>query len=245
MAFTSELISTLKQELRASNITYARIAQALGLSESSIKRLFSEGDMSLSRFDAICGLLGMDISQLAQKATEQRRHVLQLTEAQEKTLVGEDKLLLVATHLLYGWNFEQVLAAYEIDRFEGQHYLTTLDRLGIIELLPENRFRMTLSPEFQWRKDGPIQQFFERELQSEYFNSSFTRDGELRLVVNGWLSRHSLNAFHENIFRLKKEFEIAKDNDRHVPVEDRKGTTLVIAIRPWTLEIFARYARPV
>ena len=199
MAFSSELITTLKRELRASNITYAQIAQALGLSESSIKRLFSEGDMSLSRFDAICGLLGMDISQLAQKATEQRRHVLQLTEAQEKTLVGEDKLLLMATHLLYGWNFEQVLAAYEIDRFEGQHYLTTLDRLGIIELLPENRFRITLSPEFQWRKDGPIQQFFERELQSEFFSSRFTREGELRLVVNGWLSKHSLNAFHENI----------------------------------------------
>lgn len=243
MAFAKELLETLKQELRVQRITYSDIADSLGLSESSIKRVFSDGDMSLSRLEAICGLMNLDISQLALKAAERRRHLLELTEEQEQILVSNDKQLLMATHLLYGWSYEKVLQAYDIDPHEGQRLLTVLDSLGMIELLAENRFRITLSRDFQWRKDGPIQKFFEREVQSEFFSSTFTGDGELRIVVNGWLSMHSLKAFHENIFRLKKEFELHKENDRHVPVEDRKGTTMVIAVRPWSLEIFEKYAR--
>lgn len=241
MAFARELIETLKRELRTSRITYADIAHELQLSESSIKRLFSDGDMSLSRLETICTLIDIDISQLAAKATEQRRHVLTLTHEQEKTLVGDEKLLLLAVHLIYGWTYQQVMERYAIDQHQGQHMLTLLDRMQVIELLPENRVRILLSPDFRWLPDGPIQRFFEREVQSDYFSSSFTGDGELRLVINGWMSMHSIRAFHENMRRLTKEFDLQIQNDRHVPVEARHGTTMVVAIRPWTLEIFDKY----
>ena len=243
MALAGELLETLKQELRVHRITYAQIAQSLKLSESSIKRLFSEGDMSLSRLESICGLMGLDFAQLAQRAAERRRHLLELSEEQEQRLVANDKQVLMAVHLLYGWTYEQVLQYYAIDPHEGQRLLTVLDSLGMIELLANNQFRITISRDFQWRKDGPIQKFFEREVQGEFFRSKFTGEGELKLVLNGWLSMNTLKAFHENIYRLKKEFEMHKENDRHVPVEERRGTTMVIAVRPWSLEIFEKYAR--
>lgn len=243
MAFTRELIDTLKRELRARRVTYADIARELQLSESSIKRLFSEGDMSLSRLETICALIELDIAQLAAKATEQRRHVHTLTREQEETLVGDDKLLLLTVHLIYGWSYDKIMATYDIDTHQGQRMLTMLDRMQIIELLPENRVRILLAPDFQWLPDGPIQRFFEREVQSDYFSSTFTGTGELRLVMNGWMSLHSIKAFHENMRRLTKEFDLQMKGDRHVPVEERHGTTMVVAIRPWTLEMFEKYVR--
>lgn len=243
MALAKELINTLKKELRINHITYVEIGRVLDLSESSIKRLFSDADMSLSRLEKICEIIGIDISQLAEKAAEARRHVLEISYEKEKELVGNEKLLMVAVHLIYGWSYEQVLKKYHIDIHEGQRFLTRLDSMSIIELLPENKVRIILSPDFQWLKDGPIQQFFESQVQSEFFTSHFTNKGELRVVVNGWMSLNSIEAFHNNIHRLAKEFELHKSNDKNMPIEIKHGTTMVIAIRPWTLNVFEKYCK--
>ena len=243
MAFAQELIDTLKRELRARRITYTDIARELQLSESSIKRLFSEGDMSLSRLERICSLVDLDISQLATRATERRRHIHSLTQEQEQMLVGDEKLLLLAVHLINGWSYGLVVKTYDIDKHEGQRMLVLLDRMQVIELLPENRVRILLAPDFQWLPDGPIQRFFEHEVQNRFFSSSFTARGELRLVMNGWMSMHSIHAFHESMRRLAKEFDLQIKSDRHVPVEERRGTTMVVAIRPWTPEMFEKYTR--
>lgn len=243
MALAKELIETLKKELRKNHITYVDIGKVLDLSESSIKRLFGEGDMSISRLETICDVIGIDILQLAEKARESRRHVLELSYKKEKELVDNELLLMVAVHLIYGWSYERILESYEVDIHEGQRYLTRLDSMGIIELLPENKVRIILSPNFQWIKDGPIQSFFECQVQSEFFTSRFTRRGELRLVVNGWMSMNSIEVFHDNMHRLAKEFELHKQNDKTVPIEQKHGTTMVIAIRPWTLQVFEKYSK--
>lgn len=243
MAFAKELVATLKTELRSKRVTYLDVSKHLELSESSVKRIFSEGDMTLQRLESICSLIELDICTLAAKADEQRRHIKRLTLEQEKLLVNNEKLLLLTVHLIYGWSYQQILDTYEIELHEGQRMLTQLDNMKLIELMRDNRVRILLSADFQWIQSGPIQQFFERSVQNEFFESRFSGDGELRLVMNGWLSMHSLKAFHENMTRLTREFEAQKSFDQHVPVEERRGTTLVVAVRPWTLEIFDKYVK--
>lgn len=40
-------------------MTYADLAQQLGMAESSVKRMLAKGDMPLSRIDAICRALAL------------------------------------------------------------------------------------------------------------------------------------------------------------------------------------------
>ena len=46
-------------------MTYADLARALGMAESSVKRMLARGDMPLSRVDAICRALKLDFADLA------------------------------------------------------------------------------------------------------------------------------------------------------------------------------------
>lgn len=241
MASSKELLQTLKSELRSQQITYATISKQLDVSESTIKRLFSRKDMSLSRLENICEIAHIDILQLATKAVEQRRHVRHLKREYEQEIVANEKLLLITVHLVHGWEYNKILAEYKLDLFEGQHLLTRLDNMRIIELLPHNKVRVLLSPDFKWIKNGPIENFFESNIQNAFFQSGFNKQGELRLVANGWMSLESIQLFHEKMLRLTKEFELQLGSDKHIPVERRKGTTLVVAIRPWTLAIFEAY----
>ena len=64
MSQTRPLVDTLKQELRKQRVTYRRVSEALELSETSVKRLFSEEAFSLKRLEKICELLHLDISDL-------------------------------------------------------------------------------------------------------------------------------------------------------------------------------------
>ena len=48
MARTAALVESLKRELRARNITYAAVARRLGMSEASVKRMFSQREFVLA-----------------------------------------------------------------------------------------------------------------------------------------------------------------------------------------------------
>ena len=67
MSTSADLVTTLKRELKAAQMTYADLARALGMAESSVKRMLAKGDMPLSRIDAICRALKLDFAELARR----------------------------------------------------------------------------------------------------------------------------------------------------------------------------------
>jgi predicted XRE-type DNA-binding protein len=54
MAELQQLLVTLKRQIKARGLTYRDVAAALKLSEPSVKRLFSTGNLSLERLVDIC-----------------------------------------------------------------------------------------------------------------------------------------------------------------------------------------------
>ncbi len=56
----------IKKELKAAQMTYADLARELDMAESSVMRMLSKGDIPLSRIDAICRALTVDLAELAQ-----------------------------------------------------------------------------------------------------------------------------------------------------------------------------------
>ena len=243
MAQSEDLVDALKRELRRRGVTYAGVAGDLGLSESSVKRMFASRQFSLQRLEKICDLVDLEFGDLAMLADERRRDIEQLTEEQEQVLVNDLKLLLTAFLLLNHWTVEKITGFYDIDDLEAIRLLARLDRLKIIDLLPGNRVRMRLSRTFSWRPNGPIQRLFETQVQSEFFHSRFNRPGELRLVLNGMLSEQSISLLHQRMQRVAAEFEHCVSEDRKTVTDERMGTTLIMAIRPWALSMFEVYRR--
>ena len=100
MSSTLDLVTCLKAELRRAGITYADLAQALGMAESSIKRMFSKGDMPLSRIDEVLAVLKMDFAELAREVALAAPPRRELTLEQERAVVADPKLLLTAICVL-------------------------------------------------------------------------------------------------------------------------------------------------
>jgi transcriptional regulator with XRE-family HTH domain len=238
MAQTKLIVETLKQELRKQGVTYRQVAKTLDLSEASIKRLFAESSFSLARLEQICELLHLEIADLIHRMEKNIELTHQLTLEQETELASDIKLMLMAHFLMNRLEFSEIIEIYDISETEGIRLLARLDRMKIIELQPGNRVKLMISKNFQLRSGGPIQRFYEKVVQSEFFDSSFVGNGEFRIYVSGMFSRDANSEIIRKLKRLADDAHELREDSESLPLEERFGCSLIMAIRPWEVKVF-------
>ncbi len=239
MGQTEHLIQSLKKLLKAHGLTYREVAKQLNLSEASIKRLFSEQHITLQRLDQICQMMELQISDLVQIMTQDNRyHIDCLSWEQEQEIASNSELVLVTVCVLNGWSMQQLVANFQLTETQCIRHLVKLDRLKLIELLPKNRIKLRVTANFKWIEKGPIQQFFQEKIQADYFRSRFEKNSERLIVGNAMLSAPSNALFQRMMEQLIHQLDELNHNDAHLPLDERQGTTVVVAIRNWEYGIF-------
>ncbi|MGK5092824.1 helix-turn-helix transcriptional regulator [Deltaproteobacteria bacterium TL4] len=243
MTQTSKLLETLKRYLKAKGLTYRDLATDLGLSEASVKRLFSEHSFSLKRLEEVCKLLDLDFYDLARMSKMHDDPAATLTNEQEQELAKSPKLLTFLYLLISGWSPELIVSEYDITSLELSQILLNLDQLGVIELHPNNKVRVLVSKNMFWRKDGPIWELYKKRIQNEYLNHPFNLSNERLVFVPGKLSEASTKTILKQIDKLVKQFMELAAMDASIPTEDRISTGLVVAFRPWVLSFLSELKR--
>ena len=180
---------------------------------------------------------------LARRVADAQPLLKELSQEQEKAVVGDKKLLLMAICVLSQWTLEQVVTTYRLTEAEGIKYLAQLDRIGIIELRPLNRYRLKLAKTFRWRPHGPVMNYFREHALLDYFAGGFDGTGEGVLLVHGNISRSLAPAFMERMQRVAQDFAQQHLADQKLPDREREGYTLLLAMRSWEFEAFASMRR--
>ena len=238
MSTTQDLVNALKSELRAAGVTYADLADALGMSESSVKRVFAKSDMPLSRIDEMLRVLKMDFAELARKVADAQPLSRQLTVEQEAAVVADRRLLLLAICCLSQWSFEAMTAEYAFSDAECIKYLAQLDRLGIIELRPLNRYRLKVAKGFRWLPHGPVMTYFREHVAADYLSGGFDGEGELIMLVHGEITPSLAATLVERLRRVGHDFAQAHLAEQRLPDEQRTPYTLLVGMRTWLFAAF-------
>ena len=215
----------------------------MGMAESSVKRMLAKGDMPLSRVDAICRALKLDFADLARRVADNQPLLSQLTQEQERAVVADKKLLLCAICVLSQWTLEQITSAYRITEAEVVRAWVQLDRIGIIELRPLNRYRLKLAKTFRWRPHGAVMDYFREHALLDYFSGGFDGPGEGLLLVHGSISRSLAPSFRERMQRVAQDFAQQHLADQKLADKDLQGYTLLLGMRSWEFGAFAALRR--
>lgn len=236
MTQAQSIADLLKRALRARGITYAALAGRIHMSEASVKRMFSQRNFTLARLDRICAAAGIEFAELTRGFNPEDRLIARLTVQQEAEIVADPKLFLVALCVLNLLGFEEIHATYRLEKAELTGLLTRLDRIGFIELLPNNRIKLLVARTFSWTPNGPIMQAFKRHA-GDFFDADFGQPGELMLLLNGRLSPASRLALVERLRRVAREFSDQHMEDAALPAAERPPVSLLIACRPWRMQV--------
>jgi len=176
---------------------------------------------------------------------EQQPRLQHLSVEQEKEITQDLVLLLITVSVLNRWTLQEIVTFYRLTENDCIQKLARLDKLKIIELLPKNKIKLLVAPNFSWRENGPIQQFFQEKIAAEYFKTKFKEDDECLVVLNGMLSSQSNGEFQRKLKKLAREFDELNNEDVALPFDQRNGVTVVMAIRNWRYGLFAPLLRKV
>ena len=243
MSSPEQVITVLRAQLRAASITYKALAERIGMSESSVKRMFGQKDMALSRLAQICKAAGIPMEDVLRRAADAQPHADTLTPAQEKSLMANPRLLLVATCCLGHWTLDQVIETYNMSEPECIVLMAELDRLGLIELKPGNRYSLRVSNAFHWIADGPVQQYVREHVVGDYFGGRFDGPGETLMCLPARLSQASANELLQKIQQLAGELARLHQGDRRLDTDERDGFTLLLGFRSWEFAAFTALRR--
>lgn len=237
------LIATLKRLLKARGLTYRDVAAGLGLSETSVKRLFSSERFTVERLERLSGLLGYTLSELMAEVAGQVDRVQALTPEQEGQLVRDDKLMLVAVCAFNHWDIDDIVATYRLSRAECLKRLLVLDRMGLIALLPGDRIRLKVARNFDWLPDGPIRRHFIVRNLADYVDSRFDGEGEQMALAFGMLSASARAELQGELRRLAKRLSDLHQGCAALPLAQKQGVALLMSMRAWEPASFAALRR--
>lgn len=245
MSQSSRLVDVIKRELKTRQISYRELAGHLALSESAVKQMFSAGNFTLKRLDAICEILALEFTELATLASHATAGLHGLSVEEEERLVGDPLLLLVAYCVVNGWTFDDIVGRYKISETECIRKLAQLDRMKMAELLPGNRIRALIGINFHWQPNGPIEQFFRHEVQNQFFDSAFDGPDEIRLVKSGDITSTTFNQLVKRLESAGQLFDDLAREDHAIASDQRHGTSMILAIRRWEFGAFKSFERSV
>lgn len=245
MSESAQIIEVLKRTLRSRGITYRDLAQRIGLSEASIKRIFSAETFTLERLETICMAVGMNMSEIVRMASESLQsgaHYLSME--QEQLLASSPKLFAGFYWLLNGRSAAEIQARMGLIERELRALFVKLDAARLIELLPRMKTRLRVGPLVSWRTDGPVRRAHERQVKAEFLQSEFAGADEVLHFHTAELSPASAQLLFRKLEQLSREFAEFAALDRHLPVKSKRSVALLLAYRPWVFSMFDGLTRP-
>lgn len=229
------IFDSLRAHLKARNFTYKHLAEGIGVSEPTIKRIFSSHDCSIERLDEMCIFLHIELPDLVKSTPKKRRLIEQLTRKQEAELADNKKLLMVAVCVMGLWSFEDMLSHLSITKMDCIRLLQRLDKIGFIEMHVNNQYRLLVAKDFTWIVDGPIMRLV-KGVSDDFFNHRFEAPGEVLKIINVRICPQVRESLKARLEQIAQEYADQVVSDSHLPLGERPPLSICIAVRSWVPE---------
>lgn len=227
-----QIVESLKYQLHLRGLGYKDLAVVWGVSLSSVKRLMTSDQLSLQRIELACELMNLSLGDFFKQISfERKSEIFYLSKEQELGLSEDPELLHYFLLIEEGWMPSEILKQYSVSQSKNVKILSQLEKLGLIELHPQNRIKRIHLGQLRFRVDGPIGKKLEQESKTQFLQSEFRGDESYYTFIH-------VNFIPGAAQKLKiKMAEIAKelisDSDQHRKHPNSKSFGMMVALRPW------------
>jgi DNA-binding Xre family transcriptional regulator len=240
---TKALVEALKRCLRSRAMTYRKLGQCVGLSESSVKRLFANRSFTLARLERICAALDMSVADLVRMTTsgtpQTRPHTLTLD--QERTLAADPTLLAFFYLLLNGRTVDEAAQRLKINSRSARALLTRLVSARLVDADGRRGVRLNAKLPIAWRPEGPVRKLYERQVRAEFLQAGFNGASEMLAFHSAELSAASVRILLRKLDRLAADFADLAALDVSLPAREKTSVAMLLACRPWVFSMFSAY----
>lgn len=167
----------IREEMRRQGYRYADLAQHLGVSVPTVKRLFASQDVTLSRLGQICFWLGFSLTEAMQAANSSQQ---KFTFTREQEVFFSRQPHFLAYLMLLQKRGVTPLSIEEeegISRESTLKYIEVLVGFRLIQFVSLEDVRVLPKGTMYWDDNGPLGQTFSRALIRELTDHILDRLG--------------------------------------------------------------------
>lgn len=229
------LLSTLKSLYKSRSILYADIAKSMGVSETTIKRYMSGHGLTVEILEQLCDFVGLGFSDLVEMSKDDSGKPDKLTIEQEEALASSPFVGMFFYLLCHGYTPATLQRDLKLTDAELNGYLTALDRIGVIQLFPFNRVRLTVNKDFIPITDGPLVRSAKSTTLPTVFET-FDSSTPNWSIAHGKLSPSSVARVRELIHEFTIAFKAIADQDRDLTMDLAGWQTVFLVLSPFSFE---------
>lgn len=234
-----DFLNVIRLRMKALRYTYDDAAKALGVSLPTVKRLFTGEDVPFSRVASLAAWLEMSWKDLSELVEQDALASHAFTDAQE-TFFAENPAYLAYLFALHQKKLTpaKIAEAHKLSRVSTNKYLTTLEKLGVVERLSDDRVRVRLNGAISWPDDGPLAAAVTRRMIRRLAESAISKMGtasdafvHLRGVR---LSRDDYERFRAELKELSRKYELVSGRKQKLSTADSGvAITFLILADAW------------
>lgn len=229
-----QFVTGLKSILKLRGLTYQAIAKEMGVSESSVKRWFSTGQMSLEQYSQLLSMANISFHDLAKLLDAQADgEVYIFSHEQELFLANHSSAHAFLNLLLRYSSVNEVIKRTNLSRSVVTRHLRQLDSIGLIEWQEGNKYRLLVSKKVAWRKDGPLRRQFLAEAKNEFLQSNFSGNLSGFRFLSLRLTEKSIADVIHQFSKITGEVTQISELEKSVHKE-LEDVGILMAVRPWT-----------
>lgn len=222
------LVGALKRMLRMRAIGYRTIAETLGVSEPTIKRWFAGKALTVERLEKLCACADVSLLELVEFATRDAdARLRQLTLAQEQGLAEDHELAFIFVIILRGWSPAELWAEQGLEMSSLVRFLSRLDKLRLIDMLPGNGVRLLTVRNVEWRKDGPMRTQMSQWLKARSFARASSNAPWSAEMVK--LSDASLTRVEDMSREFMRNIRLLGEVDRATSADQKAWYTILLS----------------
>ncbi len=161
---------TLKTLMKSKKATYETMAKALKTSPATIKRRLNGGDLTLQQLRELASALEVSFYEIIELSKYVKREPHLFTHEQEKLLASEFIVKMLFRHILTGASFAQIKSQLNISEKDLRKYARDLEKVGLAQLLPGDRFVSLIHYPVRWQPNGALHKTYSEMVLKNIFS---------------------------------------------------------------------------
>jgi transcriptional regulator with XRE-family HTH domain len=150
------IFQAFKTLLKERGVTYSDLAERTRSSESTIKRIFSLEECSLTRLVEMLDTVGLSLSDVVAFAAEKKVESSTFSIEAEEFLARSLDYFFVSRKLFHHRSVTEVRRREKLSQAAMTKYLKKLDDLKVLKWMPEDKIHFLHADFLRFRDDGPL-----------------------------------------------------------------------------------------
>lgn len=232
------VFDTIKDLLKRRGMTYADVADRLGLSESGVKKMFSTQDCSLSRLYALADIAGIPPAELFAVSDAPAPEVVELTTRQQAWLLDRPTVFRFYWRLVMERRaVPEIQGMLELSDRETSRVLARLEDMRVIRIeRPSGRVRVPDAEDVRWPKNGPLVEHFNMRWAANVVEDAAATENEedsVFRIMQLSMREQTAEEFRDRLSSLVDDFDRRARYEQGVaPLSELTTARVLVGIVP-------------